>query len=357
MSNTTENALPADWQDLDRRFRFFQLLFVALKAGIPTALSDGPVAPATLAETLKLDETRLRRVLRGLVWCGALDTDEQERYGLTPAGRLLLDDGPQQFAANVRWQGEFFFRAWGQLDNYLFEGTAPFPQAHGGTELFPLLARDSALSDLFHAPMTAHSARSSAGIAAHPAFDAARFLVDVGGGEGQLLADVLQTHTQAHGIVFDLPGLEASATALLNRADLLDRCRFCGGNMFAPGALPPGADVYILKWILHDWDDAHAVLLLRHCAEAMGDQSHVLVMERRMPPSVNTSNTFLVQADLNMLCLNGGAERTLAEYEALFASAGIRLLSALPVDGFPDFFLLDGVRANTKTGELTTDNQ
>lgn len=344
MSEETNTVLPADWQDLDRRFRFFQLLFVAVKAGIPTALASGPATPVALAGSLELDETRLRRVLRGLVWCGALDADEQGRYQLTPAGRLLLDEGPQQFTSNVRWQGEFFFRAWGQLDGYLFNGTPPFPQSHGGTALFPLLASDSDLSDLFNAPMTAHSARSSAAVAAHPTFSVARTVVDVGGGEGRLLIDLLLGHPQAYGIVFDLPYLEPAATALLDRAGLLDRGQFSGGDMFVPGAIPSNADVYILKWILHDWDDERATRLLSCCAEAMGDKSRILVMERLMPENVNATNATLVQADLNMLCLNGGAERTLEEYKLLFASAGLQVISALPVEAFPGFYLIEGDR-------------
>lgn len=173
--------------------------------------------------------------------------------------------------------------------------------------------------------MTKRSREYSGAIAAHSAFSKAEVIVDVGGGEGQLVIDILRAHDGVSGIVFDLPNMAEAAKTLINEAHMTDRCRFVAGDMFH--TVPPAGDVYLLKWVLHDWNDEKALVILNRVAEAMTDGSQLLIVERLMPETIDES-TGLVQADLNMLCQNDGAERTLGEYRAILDKANMQLLSS-----------------------------
>ncbi len=169
-------------------------------------------------------------------------------------------------------------------------------------------------------------------------------IVDVGGGSGKLLAEVLKAIPNARGLLFELPVLEEVATRLIAEEWLVERCHFMAGDMFE--AIPETGDLYLMKWILHDWNEADAVRILRRCASAMrsgGKQPTLLVLERLMPNVVGSGNTGLVQADLNMLCQMGGAERTRAEYENLFAQAGFKCLSSELVDAASGLFAMECV--------------
>lgn len=240
-------------------------------------------------------------------------------------------------AEGIRFQGEFFCKAWASLYEYIATGQIPFNHAHG-TGLFERLDQDETLARMFSAPMTVRSSEISNAVAQRPIFDAVELVVDVGGGQGQLLLDIVHVRPRIRGIVFDRPVLQRPADELIGHRGLSDRCRFVAGDMI--DSVPPGAGVYILKWILHDWDDDRAAAILQSCAKAMTDASRLLILERLMPERI-TASTGLVQADLNMLCCTGGAERTLDEYRGLLARAGMELLSSNQVENSYGFFALD----------------
>ena len=163
-------------------------------------------------------------------------------------------------------------------------------------------------------------------------YDFGRFasLVDVGGSYGALLAAVLQVHPRATGMVFDLPALQAASTAYLESQGVADRARFVGGSFFEQA--PSGADAYLLKSIIHDWDDEEAVQILRNCASAAGRQGRVLVMDRLAPELADGDPADLttLRSDILMLTANGGLERTLGDFQALYDKAGLALQSMTP---------------------------
>jgi hypothetical protein len=294
------------------------------------------------AGALGLPSERLVRVLRGLVWADLLSIDEEGRYSLTESGRALLDDGPLGKAQDIRFQAEFFYRAWAGLAEHVISGAIPFDHEHG-CGVFDLLQRDPVLAELYAAPMASRSTEYSRIIAAHPTVVQARTIVDVGGGHGRLLTDVLSANPQASGIVFDLPVMRAPAMEVIERAGLSSRCRFESGNVFR--AVPAGADVYLLKWVVHDWPDREAVAILMRCAEAMRGESKLLVIERLLPESpAAAARSGLVQADLNMLCLSGGAERTLAEYRRLIRAGGLTMSECERVEDFYGFHAMTCAR-------------
>ncbi len=310
-----------DLPDLLLSFRRFQLLYVALRLRLPQALASGPQTLAELSAAAGVPEVRLRRVLRGLIWVGVVVPAGEERYALAADHASLAEESPTSAAGDILFQGRFFFSAWAHLEDYLRDGAIPFERAHGA-RIFDLLAVDPALAGEFNRPMAARTQEYAAQVASLAAFDDARSVVDVGGGEGQLLLAIVQQRAGCTGIVFDLESQRPAALQAIAEASLAERCRFEAGDMFA--AMPGGADVYLLKWVLHDWDDENVARILSVLRRDMPEHARLIIIERVMPETMSDS-VRLAQADLNMLALNGGAERSLPDYERLLRAAGLEL--------------------------------
>jgi hypothetical protein len=155
-------------------------------------------------------------------------------------------------------------------------------------------------------------------------------LVDVGGGYGALLAGILSANPHLRGILFDIPPVADAARSRLETAGLTRRCQAVGGDAFA--AVPGGGDAYILKWIIHDWSDEHGTTILRNCRAVMPADGKLLLVERVVPEHVTAAPDTAAKllADLNMLLLTGGRERTEAEYRSLLAAAGFALTRIVP---------------------------
>jgi ubiquinone/menaquinone biosynthesis C-methylase UbiE len=165
-----------------------------------------------------------------------------------------------------------------------------------------------------------------AGILAAYDFTPLRTVVDVGGGNGALLVSLLQAHPQMRGVLFDQSHVAATARRRFEAAGLSGRCEVVAGDFFA--SLPEGGDAYLLKWIIHDWDDQRAVALLANCRRAIVRSSRLLLIEAVIPPG--NSPTFHKFMDLNMMVMTGGRERTAAEYRSLLETAGFRLARIVP---------------------------
>jgi hypothetical protein len=171
----------------------------------------------------------------------------------------------------------------------------------------------------------------------------------VGGGKGGLLTAVLEANPTLSGILFDQPAVIEGAREQIGAAGLSERCRLVGGDFFA--AVPEGGDAYLLKWILHDWDDERSIRILRSCRRAMGEQARLLIMEvvlpDRMPPQPVGA-----AIDVHMLALTGGRERTESEYRALLAAGGFQLTRIVPTDARSQIFgtavsIIEGVPVQT----------
>ncbi len=153
-------------------------------------------------------------------------------------------------------------------------------------------------------------------------------VVDVGGGHGAFLAAILGKHPAVHGILFDQSHVAEGAASMLQAAGVRDRCQIVGGSFF--DSLPPGGDAYLLKFILHDWEDEEATAILRSCRQAMDERGTLVVVERIVGrPNEGAPIKF---ADLNMLVGPGGQERTHQEFSLLFAASGFRLTKVIPTD-------------------------
>jgi hypothetical protein len=302
-----------------------QAIHVAAKLGITDLLRDGPGTPAKLARATGTHERSLYRLLRALASVGIFAEDADGRFALTPLAECLRSDLPGSQHAAAVMNGEEHYRAWGDFLYSVRTGQTAFEHVYG-KPVFEYLAEHPEPAHIFDAAMTGiHGAETQAMLAAYD-FAPYRTLVDVGGGNGSTLLGVLQRYPPLHGVLFDMPHVVARARANLEAAGVASRCRAVGGSFFE--AVPPGGDAYLMRHIIHDWDDEKSLAILRQCRQAMTPAARLLIVESVIPPG--NGPFFGKLLDLNMLAIPGGLERTEAEYRELFAAAGFRLARVVP---------------------------
>jgi len=178
---------------------------------------------------------------------------------------------------------------------------------------------------VFDEAMGSFTAMTAIAVAGAYDFSSMRKVVDVGGGQGALLAGILRANPKLHGVVFDLPRLADGARRAIAASGVADRLEFAGGDFFE--AVPPGADAYMLKHVIHDWDDAKATRILATCRAAMGPETKLMIVEGVYPPRIDGSpeSEGAARNDVNMMVCTGGRQRSEAEFRELYAAAGLRL--------------------------------
>ncbi|MFD1147839.1 methyltransferase [Saccharothrix hoggarensis] len=299
---------------------------VAATLRVADHIAAGRRTAEEIADAAGAHAGALDRLLRHLVTVDLFTRDDDGRYALTAFGEQLRDDHP---AGKRQWltsdgavgRGDLAFV---ELAHSVRTGQASYPVRYG-LSFWDDLGADPVLSASFDALMSRHIERDNSGIA--DAYDWASLghVVDVGGGDGSLLARLLTAHGELRGTVVDLPGPAGKARELLRERGLLGRADVAPGSFFDP--LPVGAGGYVLSAIIHDWDDEPAVKILRQCADAAGDDGVVLVIEA-IGSDGESPNTVM---DLRMLACAGGKERGLAELRAIAASAGLTVRGVHPV--------------------------
>jgi hypothetical protein len=219
----------------------------------------------------------------------------------------------------------YFWTSWGHLLHGVRTGEPAFPKVYG-TTVWEYRAARPEEGAVFNAAMTDLAAGVAETVAQSYDFSGIEVLVDVGGGEGALLAAILAANPNLRGVPFDQPHVVAAARALSERPDVADRCELVGGSFFE--GVPEGADAYLLKSVIHDWDDGEAIEILRKCRAAMGGAGKLLVVEPIIRPGNDPNPAKFM--DLNMLVMLGGRERTADDFERLYAEAGFRLTGVFP---------------------------
>lgn len=308
-----------------------QLVYVAAKLGIADALAKGPLQVDELARRVGAQAPHLRRVLRALASRGVFAESGDGKFRLTPLGATLRSDQPGSLHAFTLMIVEAYnWNAWRDLLHGVRTGERAFDHVHG-KPLFDWL-RDHPDDDrIFSASMASISGVENAAIARAYDYGKLGTLVDVGGAHGHLLAAILKKHRGLRGILFDQPQVVAAAAtdgAFLGASDVAARCEFRGGSFF--DGVPEGADAYLMKYIIHDWDDELCTRILRHCREAMAPGGRVLVVDHVVKPGNGQDWAKLL--DINMMVLPGGKERSKPEFEKLLAGAGLRLRRVIPTD-------------------------
>jgi hypothetical protein len=318
---TTHETSPRDsLLQMTNAFQVSQAIYVAATLGIADLLKEGPKSVDELARTTATHAATLYRLLRALASVGIF-TEHDSRFGLTPLAEYLRTDTPGSLRNFVMLIGqESLWRSWGHLLHSIRTGESAFPKVHGMTP-WEYWADHPEEGAVFKAAMTSHSSGVVDAVVRSYDFSEIETLLDVGGGEGVLLAAILAANPSLRGILFDQPHVVGNVGALLERAGVADRCEVVGGSFFE--AVPTGADAYLLKSVIHDWDDETAIEILRACRAAMGDSGKLLVVERVIRPGNDPDPAKF--SDLNMLVVPGGQERTADDFELAYAEAGFKL--------------------------------
>jgi hypothetical protein len=307
-----------------------QALHAAASLGVADAIAADGSRSDEVARAIGADATATHRLLRALVAIELCTEHEDGRFGLTPLGSCLRADAPDSVRSWVRLMGgEMVWRSWGLLTECVRTGT-PAPMLLEGKNAFEWMAEHPTEFAIFDHSMQELTRRAAPAIAAAYDFGGVHVAIDVGGGHGALLCGILQHHAHLRGAVFDQPHCAAGAAALAAEAGVGDRCRFIGGDFFT--AVAEGADVYLMKSVIHDWNDDRGVAILRACRAAMRADARLLIVEVVVPARPGTSplDQMIAGTDLNMLVMTGGRERTEAQYRALCEVAGLRVARVLP---------------------------
>lgn len=301
-------------------FRISQAIYVAAELGIADLLIEGPRTAEDLAEQTRTHSEALYRLLRALASVGIFAEDTHRLFSLTPLAENLRSDLSDSQRSFAMMAGAELYQAWGDL-LYSIQTEKPAFTKRFGMPMFQYLAVNPERGKLFDAAMTGlHSGETAPMIDAYD-FSQFQTVVDIGGGNGLVLAAVLNRHAALHGVLFDMPDVVERARLNIVSAGLSDRCQVVGGDFFA--SVPAGGDAYVMRHILHDWDDDEAVAILRNCRKAMLPGGKVVVVESVIPPGNEPSLGKWL--DLSMLVSHSGRERTKEQYRRLFAEAGLTL--------------------------------
>lgn len=302
-------------------YQISQTIHVAAMLGIADLLADGSRTNADLAAATGTHAPTLYRLLRALATVDVLRELDEQRFELTALGVCLRTDVPDSLASWAAFIGRpYYWEAWAGLLHSVYTGENAFRHIHG-TDVWTYRASHPEESAIFGRAMIALSRRSFADLLT--AYDFGRFhtLVDVGGGNGALLATILAAYPTLQGILFDQPHVVTAAPTLLTQAGVADRCQVQAGDFFV--TVPPGADAYVLRVVIHDWEDEESIRILAVVRSAIRAGGTLLLIEHVIaPPNEGREAKF---SDLNMLVSPGGRERTPEEFAALLSAAHFQL--------------------------------
>lgn len=303
-----------------------QAISCAAKLGIADLLRNGPRSPQELAAATGTQAGPLRRVLRALAGSGIFAEDEQGRFGLTPLAEPLRSDAAMSLRAYAEMQGAtWVWRSMGAMEHSLRTGEPAFRHIFG-MQSFEYQSANPELGRLqVEGLASVGRAQDSAILAAYD-FRGAGTVVDVAGGQGALLRGILGAAEQTRAVLFDLPHVIEMARQRFVEAGLESRTQLVTGDFFA--GVPAGGDIYLLRKVIHDWDDDEAVAILRSCRAAMRPDARLLLIETIVPEGNAYSYAKLL--DLLMLVYPGGQERTVPEYRAMLSAAGFELRNVIP---------------------------
>ncbi|QBJ98126.1 methyltransferase [Rhodococcus sp. ABRD24] len=303
-----------------------QILNDAAELEIADRLAHGAQSSIELAAATGTHAPSLRRLLRALTALGVLEQCDADRFALTDLGAQLRKDAPDTVRDVVRFLcSEGAWSSWGDSLHSLRTGETAFEHNYG-MQAFEYLGQHPEEAAKLNGAMGRMTGETAAGIIAGYDFSQFSTIVDVGGGNGTFLAEILRSAKDSKGIVFDMPTGVTDAAATLGAAGVADRADVVDGSFFA--SVPSGADAYVLKLVLHDWDDDRCLRILENVRQAIAPEGRLLVFERAVPEVVTAEHRRALLADLLMLVLTGGKERTVTEYRALFESAGFTLDTA-----------------------------
>ena len=325
---TLENNTPPEMAMLQMTSGYWisQSIYAAAKLGIPDLLKDGPKSCEELASATGTQARALYRVLRALAQVGVFAEKQEGSFTLTPLSACLQSDVPGSVRAFAIMFGEEPYKAWGDILYSVQTGESSFEHLFG-MPVFQYYAQNPEAGKTFNAAMTSGSDAEKAAVVQTYDFSTIHKLVDIGGGQGSFISSILKANPTLQGVLFDLASVVEGAQDVISAEGVADRCEIVGGSFYE--SVPNGADAYILKHVLHDWDDETSLTILKNCHSAIQENGKLLVVEQVVPPGNEPALAKFM--DVNMMMMHpGGCERTEAEYRALFEAAGFKLTKVIP---------------------------
>ena len=305
---------------------FSRALALAAKLNLADLVKDGPRHCEDLAVATGTNAAALKRVMRLLVSAGIFDELESGEFKLTVGGEPLRTDVPGSMRAMVMlFAGVSIQDGWKELEYCVTTGEPWFRKHSPDATAFTAFNADPEAAKIFDQAMATFAPATSAAIAA--SYDFSRFgrVVDIGGGTGALMIGILRANPSLHGVVFDQPNTAERARTASSEAGLASRCEAIGGDFFKE--VPAGCDAYMLKHVIHDWNDDDAIRILRNCHRAMKSDATLIVAEGVYPAKIASTELCrgATATDVNMLVSTGGRQRSEAEFRALFEASGFDL--------------------------------
>jgi O-methyltransferase domain/Dimerisation domain len=306
-----------------------QAIYVAARLAIADHLGGGPRDVDYLAKATGTHAPSLKRILRLLASAGLFTEDADGLFALTPIGACLRANVPGSMRAAALLFGGITQRAWSELLHSVETGEPAFRRVFG-QDPFDYMAQHPDEAANFDAAMADFTRNIAAAVVDAYDFSPLRHIVDVGGGNGALLAGILTANPALTGVLFDLPQVVDRAITPMHALGLAGRCEIVGGDFFEMA--PAGGNAYLLKHVIHDWNDDRAAAILRACRRAMGAEAKLLIIECVYPPRVDQSDESrgATANDVNMLVCTGGRQRSEEEFRALYEAAGFKLTRIIP---------------------------
>jgi hypothetical protein len=303
-----------------------QALYVAAKLGIADQLVAGPKTVAQLAAATNTDAPSLYRVMRALASIGVFTEQERGTFALTATAEPLRSDVPNSLRdVTIFWGEDWHWQVWGKTLYSVRTGKSAWGQIHGD-EVFEYFAKNPEAGEIFNRAMSSFSGIATNAVIEAYDFTGIETIVDIAGGHGRVLCGILDANPKMRGILFDLPHVIAGAREQVATSAAAERVELVDGDFFA--SVPKGADAYIMKHIIHDWDDERALTILKNIKQAMNPNGRVLLVEAVIADGNNQDFGKLL--DIEMLVSPGGKERTADEYKELFARAGLKMTRIVP---------------------------
>ncbi|MFI6442576.1 methyltransferase [Streptomyces sp. NPDC050759] len=304
-----------------------RVIHTVAKLEIPDHLAESPATAEALAVKTGMHAPSLYRVLRAAAAAGIFEEDADGAFSVTPLGATLRKDVPGSLHAfAVTELGGGHYRAWGDLMHSVRTGEIAFDHAHGMTIWEYFFERNPEDGQIFNASMTGLTGTVVEAVLEAYDFTPYRRPVDVGGGQGAFLSAVVGTNPEARGVLFDAPSVIAKAGPGLKARGVADRIETVSGSFF--DSVPGGGDLYLLKWVLHDWNDDDNRKILQNVRSAMPEGARLVVVDTVVPVGNELSPSKFI--DLDMMIANGGMERTEQQFRDLFEASGFRLERIIP---------------------------
>jgi len=318
--------VPAQILQIVTNFWSSRAVYVFAKLGIPDLLKSGPKTTDELASETKMHAPSLYRVLRALSSIGFVSVTADGRFAQTPLSEILVTDAP----GSLRWftiseLGQEHYPAWGNLLHSVKTGEIAFDNFFG-IDIWKYFEQNPEDAAVFNNSMSGVTAATNEEILAVYDFSSFGTVVDVGGGHGGLITSILNANPKLKGILLDAPQVIEGTRPKIEAAGLAARCEIVGGDFFK--SVPAGGDVYVMKWIIHDWDDKRAITILQNIRNQMQPNGKVIIVDCVVPE--NNDPDFSKFFDLNMMVMTGGKERTEKEFAQLLGAAGFKLLRVIP---------------------------